>query len=207
MFNVLLVEDRRMPRECMESYIKSSDRYNLAASITNAAMAEMSCMEQDIDLILMDVCTENNESGIAACATIKKNFPNIKVIIVTSMADARFINMAKEANADSFWYKEISEYELLDIMDRTMNGENIYPDKTPDVQIGTAKSSNFTKGELRVLRLLVQGLSDAEIAESLGISITTVRWYVRVLFEKTGYKNRVSLACDVINKELIVPGF
>jgi two-component system vancomycin resistance associated response regulator VraR len=123
------------------------------------------------------------------------------------MADARFINMAKEANADSFWYKEISEYELLDIMDRTMNGENIYPDKTPDVQIGTAKSSNFTKGELRVLRLLVQGLSDAEIAESLGISITTVRWYVRVLFEKTGYKNRVSLACDVINKELIVPGF
>ena len=207
MFNVLIVEDRKMSRDCMEGYIKDSDRYRLAASITNAGMAEMACMRYDIDLILMDVCTENDESGIEAAAVIKRHMPNIKIIIVTSMADVGFIAKSKEAKADSFWYKEVSEHELLDIMDRTMGGESVYPDKTPEVKIGNALSGEFTPSELEVLRLLVKGLPDAEIAQTLHISISTVRWHIKELFEKTGYNNRVTLACDVINKDLIVKGF
>ncbi len=207
MVNVLIVEDKKMPRDCMEGYIKGSERYRLAASITNAGMAEMACMRYDIDLILMDVCTEEGESGIEACAVIKRQFPDIKIIIVTSMADASFIAKAREADADSFWYKEVSEHELLDIMDRTMAGESVWPDKSPDVQIGNAVSCEFTQGELEVLRFLVKGLPDSAIAENLHISVPAVRWHINQLFEKTGYNNRVSLACDVINKDLIVPGF
>ncbi|HPX70705.1 MAG TPA: response regulator transcription factor [Bacillota bacterium] len=207
MVNVLIVEDKKMPRDCMEGYIKSSERYRLAASITNAGMAEMTCMRYDIDLILMDVCTEEGESGIEACAVIKRQFPDIKIIIVTSMADSSFISKAREADADSFWYKEVSEHELLDIMDRTVAGESVWPDKSPDVQIGNAVSCEFTQGELEVLRFLVKGLPDSAIAESLHISVPAVRWHINQLFEKTGYNNRVSLACDVINKDLIVPGF
>ena len=207
MFNVLIVENVKMARHCMEGYIKDSDRYRLAASITNAGMAEMACMRYDIDLILMDVCTDNNESGIDAAAVIKRHMPNIKIIIVTSMADVDFITKAKEANADSFWYKEISEHELLDIMDRTMNGESVYPEKTPEVKIGNALSSEFTPSEFEVLRLLVKGMTDAEIAQKLHISIPTVRWHIKELFEKTGYNNRVTLACDIINKDLIVKDF
>ena len=207
MINVLIVEDKKMSRDCMESYINGSDRYRLCASITNAGMAEMTCMRYAIELILMDVCTENDESGIEACAVIKRHFPNIKIIIVTSMADASFIAKAKQAKADSFWYKEVCEHELLHIMDRTMAGESLYPDKTPEVQIGSALSGEFTSGELAVLRLLVKGLTDAAIAEKLHVSIPALRWHIKELFEKTGYNNRVSLACDVINKDLIVPGY
>ncbi|OQC00869.1 MAG: Response regulator protein VraR [Firmicutes bacterium ADurb.Bin099] len=207
MVNVLIVEDKIMPRDCMEGYIKSSDRYSLVASITNAGMAEMTCMCYPVDLILMDVCTENNESGIKACSVIKRYFPDIKVIIVTSMADSSFITKAREANADSFWYKEVSENELLDIMDRTMSGESVWPDKVPEVQIGKASSCEFTQREMEVLRLIVRGLTDAAIAEELYISITTVRTHIRELLKKSGYSNRVRLACDVINKDLIVEGF
>ena len=204
--NVLIVEDRKMARDCMEGYIKEGSHYRLVASISNAGMAEMACMKYDIDLILMDVCTENDENGIEACAVIKQHYPTIKIIIVTSMADVDFITKAREAGADSYWYKEAGEYELLDVMDRNMDGESVYPDKTPTVQIGSALSSEFTPGEIDVLRLLVKGLPDAEIAEELNISVPAVRWHLRQMFEKTGYNNRVTLACDVINKDFIARG-
>jgi DNA-binding NarL/FixJ family response regulator len=60
---------------------------------------------------------------------------------------------------------------------------------------------------MEVLRLIVRGLTDAAIAEELYISITTVRTHIRELLKKSGYSNRVRLACDVINKDLIVEGF
>lgn len=140
----------------------------------HAGMAEMTCMRYDIDLILMDVCTENNESGIDACAAIKRHFPEIKVIVVTSMADVDFISRAHEAN---------------------------------EVKIGNAGSYEFTEREPDVLRLIVRGMSDAAIAEELFISVPTVCTHISELFRKTGYNNRVKLACDVINKDLIVEGF
>ena len=58
MIRVLIVEDQRMAREDMENYIQSSGRYCLAASITNAAMAETVCRQSRCELVLMDVCTE-----------------------------------------------------------------------------------------------------------------------------------------------------
>ena len=57
------------------------------------------------------------------------------------------------------------------------------------------------------MRLLVQGKRDSEISAEMHISVDAVRWHIKELFSKTGYNNRVALACDVINKDLIVPGF
>lgn len=207
MRNVLLVEDKKMSRECLEGYIAASGRYRLAASIANAGMAEMTCMRCPVDIILMDVCTENNESGLDAAAEIKRHMPHIKIVIVTSMADAGFLQKARQAGAESFWYKESSPEDLLAVMDRTMRGESVYPDQAPEVRIGNTTSAAFTPRDLAVLRLLVRGLPDAAIAGELHISVSAVRWHIKELFEKTGYTNRVSLACDVINKDLIVPGF
>ena len=152
MINVLLVEDRKMSRDSMIGYMKGSDRYKLAAQTSNAGMAELLCMQNRIDLILMDVCTANNENGIEATAAIKRHFPGVKVIIVTGMTTIDLLERAKAAGADSFWYKEIEGDELLDVMDRTMDGEHIYPDKTPHVQIGNMSSAEISGRELEVLR-------------------------------------------------------
>ena len=129
MINVLLVEDTKMGRDCISGYIKSSDRYTLSAVITNAGMAEMTCMRMPIDLILMDYRTENNEDGISASAVIKRNMPKIKIIIITSMTSIDLIDRARSAGVDSFWYKEAGDEELLTVMDKTMAGESIYPDR------------------------------------------------------------------------------
>ena len=206
MINVLLVEDTKMGRDCVTGYLRGSDRYVLSAAITNATMAETTCLHTPIDLILMDYCTENDEDGIAAAAVIKRRMPHIKIIIITSMASTDLIDRARAAGADSFWYKETGDEELLAVMDRTMDGESIYPDTTPVIRIGTAKSTDLTPMQLSVLRLMVQGHSNPAIAKELHISVDDVKWHIKGLYDKTGYNSRITLVGAVIKKDFIVPG-
>ena len=183
MIRVLIVEDQRMAREDMENYIQSSGRYCLAASITNAAMAETVCRQSRCELVLMDVCTENDESGLVAAEKIKKTMPQIKVIIVTSLVECSFIDRARKAGVESFWYKDAGKEELL------------------------AKSCDFTPGELAVLRLVVEGESYKKIAESLCISPETVKWHIKNMLQKTNFDSKTKLAVAVTKKNLIINGF
>lgn len=204
MTKVLIVEDQRMAQENMEAIIKASDNYTLAGIIANAADAELFCMREPVDLILMDVCTARDENGIEACAVIKKKFKKIKVIVVTSMAEHTFLEKAREACADSFWYKDASHGELVDVMDRTMAGEHIFPDKTPEVRLGLTTSYELTHCELDVIRALMQSISDEDAATMLGCTKANVRWHLGKILEKTGYRTRMELLIAVAQKNLII---
>ena len=216
MKKILIVEDQRMPRENMERMIAESGRYESAGSISDAGLALARCCRIPVDLILMDVCTAGNRDGIEAAAEIKAKFPNIKIIIVTSMAEVGFLDRAKAAGADSFWYKDpsedilleimdISREKLIDIIDRTMAGEKIFPDATPTVRLGLADSTELTAREINVLRLVCDGLEYGEIAEQLNISERTVKYHVSNILSKTGYANKTRLAIAVTNKKFIIP--
>lgn len=204
MIRVLIVEDQKMAQENMEAIIGASENYTLAGTIPNAADAELFCMRSQVDLILMDVCTVRDESGIDACAIVKKKFPKIKIIIVTSMAEHTFIKKAKAANADSFWYKDASHGELLTVMDQTMAGEHIYPDKTPEVKLGLTTSYELTQSEWEVLRALMQSTSDEDAAKMLGCSKANIRWHLGQILDKTGYRTRMELLIAVASKNLII---
>lgn len=204
MIRVLIVEDQKMAQENMEAIIKTSDNYTLAGTIPNAADAELFCMREQVDLILMDVCTARDESGIDACALIKKKFKNIKVIIVTSMAEHTFIEKARAARADSFWYKDASHGELISVMDRTEAGEHIFPEKTPEVRLGLTTSYELTPSELDVLRALMQSTGDEDAAAMLGCTKANIRWHLGKLLDKTGYRTRMELLIAVARKNLII---
>jgi len=204
MTRVLIVEDQKMAQENMEAIVRSSENYTLAGIIPNAADAELFCMREAVDLILMDVCTARDENGIEAAAVIKKKFPKIKIVIVTSMAEHTFIEKAKEANADSFWYKDASRAELLNVMNRTMAGERIFPDKTPEVKLGLTTSYELTQSELDVLRALMQSTSDEDAAAMLGCSKANIRWHIGRILDKTGYRTRMELLIAVAQKNLII---
>lgn len=204
MKRVLIVEDQRMAQENMEDIIRSSDGYTLVGMIPNAADAELFCMREHVDLILMDVCTARDENGIDAAAVIKKKYPQIKIIIVTSMAEHTFIEKARAAKADSFWYKDASKGELLTVIEKTMEGEHIFPDKTPEVKLGYSSSYELTKHELDVLRALMQSTSDEDAALMLGCSKANIRWHMSKILEKTGYRTRMELLIAVAQKNLII---
>ena len=159
MKKVLIVEDQRMPRENMERILLDSGKYALSASVNGADVALAVCRREQIDLILMDVCTAGNKDGIEAATEIKAEFPGIKIIIVTSMVEVGYLKRAKEAKVDSFWYKDISPENLIDVIERTMAGESIFPDKTPSVKLGLADSSELTAKEIEVLRFVCEGLN------------------------------------------------
>ena len=202
---VLVVDDQRMPRDNMEQILAASCRYEVAASISSAELAIIKCKQQPIDLILMDVCTKGSKNGIDAAAEIKQQFPNIKIIIVTSMVEVSYLERAKDAKADSFWYKDLSREELIDVIDRTMAGEHLFPGETPRVKLGLATSAEFTSKEIEVLRLVCEGLEYGEIAEKLNVSVNTVKTHVSHILQRTGYANKTRLAIAVTNKNFIIP--
>ena len=204
MIRVLIVEDQKMAQENMEAIIRASENYTLAGTIPNAADAELFCMREQVDLILMDVCTARDENGIEACALIKKKFKNIKVIIVTSMAEHTFIEKALSARADSFWYKDASHGELISVLDRTVAGEHIFPEKTPEVRLGLTTSYELTPSELDVLRALMQSTGDEDAAAMLGCTKANIRWHLGKILDKTGYRTRMELLIAVARKNLII---
>ena len=207
MTSVLLVEDSKITRDMLESYIAGLHTYFLVATLENAANAEIVCMNGNIDLILMDVCTADDESGLDAAAKIKKHYQNIKIIVMTSMPEYSFVQKAKAAGCDSFWYKEYDDTELLDVMNRTMQGESVYPLDMPVIPIGIAGSDELTDRELIVLRQLALGNKYEEIAENLGISTNTVKYHIKNLLTKTGHRNTLQLVVDVVSKKLVLPKF
>lgn len=195
-YNVLIVEDQKIARELFEIYVGSSERFSHLISIPNASAALSVCKNSRVDLILMDVMTELGSSGLAAAEEIKRAFPGIRIVVVTSMPEYSWISRAKRIGVDSFWYKDGQKDGLLDVMERTMAGEHIYPDETPLIRIGNATNHEFTERELDVLKELTTGDTNAEIAERLCISVATVKSHIQHLMEKTGFKTRTELVAE-----------
>lgn len=200
----MIVEDQTMPRELFELKIQSSEQFELAISIDNASLADIYCLKIPVDLILMDVITLGNESGLEAAARIKHLFPGIKIIIVTSMPECSYLKQAREIGVESFWYKESPRETLMEIMERTMNGESVYPDAPPELVLGCASSYEFTERELTVLREITGGDTNQEIAERLNMSVATVKTHVLNMLVKTGFRNRTELAVRARESGLVI---
>ena len=121
------------------------------------------------------------------------------------LIEVGFLERAKAAKADSFWYKDLSPEDLIDVIDRTMAGEHLFPHETPQVKLGLVSSTDLTAKEIQVLRLVCDGLEYSEIAEALSISERTVKYHVSNILQKTGYANKTRLAIAVTGKKFIIP--
>lgn len=203
-YHVLIVEDQAMPRELFEIYINSSDKFNHLLSVTNASAAPSVCKNNKVDLILMDVMTALGSSGLDAAEEIKKEFPEIKIVVVTSMPEYSWLERARNIGVDSFWYKDGQKESILDVMERTMAGENIYPDETPLIHIGNTTNHDFTERELEILKELTTGDTNTAIAERLHISLPTVKSHIQHLMEKTGFKTRTELVSEARSLGIVI---
>lgn len=193
-YKIMIVDDQFVSRELFKLYIEQSDKYEVVHAIDSAMFADTYVLTSDIDLVIMDILMQDGSSGLDAAEKIKELKPEIKIIAVTSMPEVSWMARAKQIGIDSFWYKELSEKTILEIMDRTLAGESIYPAETPEVQLGLTTSSELTPREIQVLRLLTTGAGNEEIASKLHISSNTVKTHIKHLLEKTGFSSRTQLA-------------
>jgi len=201
---VVIVDDQYVARGFFEMYVKMSADYELAASLSSAEQAVNFCLKNDVDLIIMDVMMKQGLDGLTCAGMIKSNNPKIKIIMATTTAEYSWIDKAKEAGIESFWFKEYSEQPLLEVMDRTMRGESVYPGEAPDPEFGDTFRSGLTDRELEILRELTMNRSNEEIAEKYGISLNTVKRHIQNMLNKTGFENRLELAVNAKALGLVV---
>ncbi|MCR5302567.1 MAG: response regulator transcription factor [Lachnospiraceae bacterium] len=193
-YKVVIAEDFRMIREIFENTVKRSGDYKLAASFPTALQAVKYIEKNDTDLVLMDVLFPGSMNGLDASEMIKIAKPDVKIIVVTSMPELSYEKRAKETGVEGFWQKEIQEQSIQEIMDRVMSGEIVYPSEQVEVPIGNTMSTDFTDKETEVLKELVTGASNKEIAENLSMAQSTVKMHITNMLQKSGYRSRLELA-------------
>ena len=195
-YKVLIVEDQVMPRQLFEIFVSSAEDFEHVASLNDASLALTYCQNKPVDVILMDVYTFQGNSGLLAAEEIKKHFPKIKIIIVTSLPEYSWIKKAKEIGVDSFWYKDENRENIIEIMKRTMKGEHVYPNETPTLKFGNITNHDLTDRELEILKEMLTGDSNQEIAARLFLSPGTVKRHVENLLAKTGFHTRTELVAE-----------
>ena len=203
-YRVLIADDQKMVRQMFETAVKDSADYEIAGMAATAEDAVTLCLEEKIDLVMIDVVMGSDMDGIDAAKLIKEKCPGTKIMVVTSMPEVSYIDRAKDIGVESFWHKEVQEQPLIEIMDRTMAGESIYPLSMPAVQFGNIVSTELTDLELEVLRELVAGASNKEIGERLYMSASTVKRHISDMLAKTGFKSRLQLAIRARGGGLII---
>lgn len=201
---VVVVDDQNISRAFFEMYVRAATRYSLLASLRTAQEAVDFLNRNNADLIIMDVMMQEGIDGLTAAGIIKKDHPDVKIILTTSTSETRWEDMAKESGVESFWYKEYDEHSLIDLMDLTMQGISVYPGDPPRVPFGKIDRTELTERELDILRELTASLSNDEIAEKLCISPNTVKRHIQNIMEKTGYSNRLDLAINAKSIGLVV---
>ena len=203
MINTILVEDDLYIQKHFAERLESNGVFRLVGVYRDAFEAEKNC-NGSIRLILMDVQTQHKHSGLAAAERINKAFPGIKIVVVTSLVDPEILSRAKNGAADSLWYKDHGTAKLLDVIKRTLAGENVFPSSSPSVEMEKAMSEDFSPRQLDILRWYIRGLTYQEIADKIGISKNGVRWNLDNMVEKGGFENREALVATAIENKLMV---
>lgn len=206
MRKILIVEDQALARNYLCACVDKCTDCQVAGTLFRADAALQRCGEGAVDLILMDICTESDSDGLVAAESIKKIYPQIKIVMVTSMLEGRFLDRARKIGADSFWYKDSPSGDLVGVIEGTLAGKHFWPDSVPSVRLGNTLSCDLSDREIETLRLLCEGKTNAEIAEKLNVGESSVRTYINRMLEKTGYTNRNRLMIAAVGKRMVVPG-
>ena len=201
---VVVADDQNISRAFFEMYVRADARYRLLAALRTAREAVDYVRDHEADLVILDVMMRDGIDGLTAAGEIKRDHPETRIILTTSASETTWEDRARAVGVEGFWYKEYEVHSLIEIMNRVMAGETVYPSDPPDLSLGNVKRSDLTDRELEVLRELTGGLTNEEIAEKLNVTVFTIKRHIQNMLQKTGYKNRLDLAINAKALGLVV---
>ncbi|KWX24560.1 LuxR family transcriptional regulator [Mycolicibacterium wolinskyi] len=202
---VLIVDDQRLVRAGLRMLCESTPDLEVVGEAADGAEAARAAAELAPDVILMDLRMPGVD-GITATRHVISARPEAKVLALTTFDDDDHLYPVLAAGAAGFLVKDTSPAELVDAIRRTAAGDfALSPhllrrlvNRAVDAQLLDSSPSSdavpLTPRELEVLPLVVDGLSNQEIADRLHLGVTTVKTHVANLMDKTGAQNRVQLA-------------
>lgn len=209
MINLMIVDDHQMVRLGLASYFSVIDDINLIAEAENGIEAFEKAIKDKPDIILMDLVMDKMD-GIEATKNILKEWPEAKIIILTSFIDDEKVYPAMEAGASGYLLKTSSAKEIAEAIRRTYLGEEIIEEEVSQKLSNKNERieqrilhDDLTNRELEVLLLIAEGLSNQEIADRLFITVKTVKTHVSNILSKLEVSDRTQATIYAFKHDLI----
>lgn len=207
---ILIVEDDPMMQLGLEQSLQSDSRFTVVGQAEDGYAAVEMALKLKPDLIVMDVGLPRLD-GIAATQKIKESLPDIRIVMLTSHTTETEIIAALSAGADAYCIKGASVDRLLAAIVAAQEGatyldpqiarrviDHLKPPSTQNSNIGL-----LSERELEVLKLMVEGRSNPEIAAMLYLSPNTIKTHVRGIMNKLAVDDRVQAAVVALRSGLV----
>ena len=199
---ILLVDDENMLLDSLE-IILSMNGYTVMGK-ANDGVAAMEILKNDYcDLALVDL-NMKGMGGIELIGKMKKQYPTVKILVLTTFYDDNNITEAISGGADGYLLKDSGREAILGAIKQLMGGNTVLDSKVMQrltALVGKSDSrdisAELTEREREICALVADGLSNRQIAEKLYISEGTVKNYMSVIYDKTGIHDRVQLAISL----------
>lgn len=205
MIKLLIVDDHEMVRLGLSSYFSVLEDIEVVAEAENGLEGLKKALNYKPDVILMDLVMDVMD-GVEATKEILKEWPEAKIIILTSFIDDEKVYPAMKAGAQSYLLKTSSASEIAEAIRRTYLGEEIIEEEVFRKLVAQDKKmlhDDLTKRELEVLSLITKGLSNQEIAERLFITIKTVKTHVSNILSKLEVSDRTQATIYAFKHKLV----
>lgn len=208
MIKVVIADDHEMVRIGVSAYLSAQPDIEVIGEATNGQEAIEKVLELRPDLVLMDNVMPI-KTGAEATAEIITQWPQAKVMMVTSFIDDDKLYPALEAGAISYILKTSNARQIADAIRKTMTGETVLePEATTKVMarmrgISAALHDQLTERELEVLFCMARGLANQEIAEELFIALKTVKTHVSNILSKLEVQDRTQAVVYAFKNGLV----
>ncbi|WP_078579651.1 response regulator [Salipaludibacillus agaradhaerens] len=208
MIKVLFADDHEMVRIGVSSYLSAQPDIDVIAEADDGTKAVALALELKPDIILMDLVMREMD-GIEATKKITTEWPEAKIIIVTSFLDDEKVYPALEAGATSYMLKTSKASEIAKAIRATYSGQSILePEVTGKIMSKMRQPSSpqlheqLTERESEVLRLMTEGKNNQQIADELFIALKTVKVHVSNILSKLDVQDRTQAVIYAFNQKL-----
>ena len=206
---IFIVEDDPVMQLGLEQFFEESSQYQIVGIAADGYLGVETAMKLQPDLVIMDIGLPRLD-GIGATQQIKTNLPNVRVVILTSHNDETEMIAALASGADACCIKGTSLEQLSVAMNAAASGATyLDPQIARKVidhlkpPVSTGNISQLSARELEVLKLIVEGRSNPEIAAELYMSLSTVKTHIRSIMNKLAVSDRVQAAVVALRKGLV----
>lgn len=206
MIRVVLADDEHMVRAGVTAILAHDPQIEVVAEVGDGAETVAACRRHRPDVALVDIRMPGVD-GLAATGTLRREVPDTAVVILTTFQDDTYIAQALGAGAAGFLLKSGDPRELLAAVHAAADGasylspevarrvvDQLGPDRLARAAAARERVAGLTEREREVLRLLADGLSNAEIARQLYLVEGTVKAHVSAILTALGARNRVQAA-------------
>jgi DNA-binding NarL/FixJ family response regulator len=208
---LLVVDDHEVVRQGLVSLLERREHFQVVAEAGTAAEAVEMTRKFEPDLVVMDVRLPDG-SGIEACREIRAEFPNTRVVILTSYPDEEAVLSAIIAGASGYLLKQIRSRDLVSALESVGRGESLLDpavtekvlDRVRRIATGTYtdEMAALTQQEQKILLLVAEGKTNKEIASEVFLSDKTVKNYVSSILSKLNLERRAQAAAFVARHRL-----